>query len=131
MLAKERERVTFQDDIAEAIADLILVMIVLPYPWDEYFPDPGFDASSHRMGAAIPAIKVAHHTNPLRIGSPNGKTHTRMSIDFRQVRSQLFIDLIVVADLVQVHVQLTENRPVRVGVAQLEGSPDQVVTSTR
>ena len=107
MLAEERERIAFQDDIAEAIADLVFVMSAFTNPWDEDFPDPRFDALSHRMGTAIPAIKIAHHADPLSIGSPNRKTHTRMSIDFRQVRSELFVDLIVVADFVQVHVQFT------------------------
>jgi hypothetical protein len=34
------------------------------------------------MGTAIPAIKIANHADPLSIGSPNRKTHTRMSINF-------------------------------------------------
>src|ERR1700731_3282182 len=107
MLAEKRERIAFQHNIAEAVADLVLIMIVFPNPWDEYFPDPCFDALSHLVGAAIPAVKIAHYADPLSIGSPNRKTHTRMSLDFRKVRSELFVDLIMVADFVQVHVQFT------------------------
>jgi hypothetical protein len=107
MLAEEREGIAFQHNIAQAVADLVFVMSAFANPWDEDFPDPCFDAFSHLMGTAIPAIKIANHANPLSIGSPNRKTYTRMAIDFRKVRSELFVDLIVVADFVQVHVQFT------------------------
>jgi len=80
MLAEEREGIAFQYNITEAVANLVFVMSALTNPRDEYFPDPGFDALSHRMGTAIPAIKVANHANPLSIGSPNRKARTRMSI---------------------------------------------------
>src|SRR5271165_5564135 len=104
MLAEERKGIAFQHNIAEAVADLVFVMIAFTNPWDENFPDACFDALSHRMATAIPAIKIANHANPLSIGSPNRKSHTRMSIDFRKMRSELFVDLIVVADFVQMHV---------------------------
>ena len=105
MLAEEREGIAFQYNIAEAVSDLVFVMIVFTNPWDKNFPDPCFDALSHLVGTAVPTVKIAHYADPLSIGSPNRKTHTRMSLDFRQVRSELFVDLIVVADFVQVHVQ--------------------------
>jgi hypothetical protein len=50
-------------------------------PWDEYFQIPFLDAL-YLMGAAIPAVKIANHADPLSIGSPNCKTHTRMSLGF-------------------------------------------------
>src|SRR6202030_2479160 len=87
MLTKERERIAFQHNIAEAVADLVFVMSAFTNPWDEYFPDPCFDALSHRVSTTVPAVKIAHHADPLSIGSPNRKTHTRMSLDFRKVRS--------------------------------------------
>src|SRR5271166_7044926 len=107
MLAEEREGIAFQDNLAEAVADLVFVMDAFTDSWDEYFPDPCFDALSHLMGTAIPAIKIANYADPLSIGSLNRKTHTLMSINFRKVRSELFVDLIVVADFVEVHVQFT------------------------
>ena len=69
--------------------------------------DPRFDALPHRIGAAIPAIEIAHYTDPFSIGCPNRKSYPGLSIDLRQVRAKLLVDLIVVADFVQVHVQLT------------------------
>src|ERR1700730_216099 len=105
MLAKEREGIAFQHHTAEAVTDLVFVMSAFTHPRDKYFPDPGFTRLSHLMGTAIPAIKIAHHADPLSIGGPNRETHTRMSIDFCQVRSELFVDLIVIADFVQMHVQ--------------------------
>ena len=107
MLAEEREGVAFQDNIAEAVADLVFVMSAFTDSWNKNFPDPCFDAFSHRMVTAIPAIKIANHADPLSIGSPNRKTHTRMSIDFRKVRSELFVDLIMVARTIQVSVLFT------------------------
>src|ERR1700736_4815742 len=107
MLAEKTEGIAFQHNIAETIADLVFVMSAFANPRNENFPDSCFDALSHLMGTAIPAIKIANHADPLSIGSPNRKSHTRMPIDFRQVGSELFVDLIVVADFVQVHVQFT------------------------
>ena len=78
MLAEEREWIALQDDIAEAVADLVFVMSAFSNPWNENFPDPCFDALSHLMGTAIPAIKIANHADPLSIGGPNRKSHTRM-----------------------------------------------------
>ena len=65
MLAEEREGIAFQHNIAEAVADLVFVMSAFNNPWDEYFPDPCFDALSHLMGTAIPAIKIANHADPV------------------------------------------------------------------
>jgi hypothetical protein len=74
MLTEEREGITFQHNTPDAVADLIFVMSAFTNPWNENFPDPCFDAFSHRMGTAIPAIKIANHADPLSIGSPNRKT---------------------------------------------------------
>src|SRR5271165_1951966 len=107
MLAEESEGITFQENIAGAVADLVFVMSKFTDAWNENLPDPCFDASSHRMDTAIPAIKIANHADPLSIGSPDRETRTRMSIDFHQLRSELFVDLIVIAHRVQISVQLT------------------------
>jgi hypothetical protein len=107
MLAKERKGIAFQDDIAKAVPDLVFVVSAFNNSWNENFPDPCFDAPSHGMRPAIPAIEIANHADPLCTGSPDRETHTRMAIDFSKVRSEFFVDLIVVADLVQVHVQFT------------------------
>src|ERR1700758_3541763 len=101
MLPEEREGIAFQHNIAEAVQDLVFVMSAFTDPRNENFPDPCFDALSHLMSTAIPAIKIANHADPLSTGSPNRKTHTRMSIDLCKVRSELFVDLIVVADFVE------------------------------
>jgi len=57
MLAEEREGIAFQHNIAEAAADLVFVMSAFSNPWNENFPDPCFDAFSHRMGTAIQPLK--------------------------------------------------------------------------
>src|SRR5580692_3200653 len=92
MLCKEREGVAFQHNIAETVADLVFVVGVFTDPWNEYFPDACFNASSHRIGPAIPAVKIPHYADPLSIRRPNGKAHARMSIDLPQVSSELFVD---------------------------------------
>jgi hypothetical protein len=107
MLTEEREGIAFQDNVVEAVADLVFVVCPFTDSGNKDFPDPRFDALSHRMGAAIPAIKIPHHAHPLGIGRPNGKAHALMLIDFREVRTEFFVDLIVVALTIQVSVQFT------------------------
>jgi hypothetical protein len=84
VLAEEREWIALQDNIAEAVADLVFVMSAFTNPWDEYFPDPCFDALSHLMGTAIPAVKIANHTDPLSCQRPKSRRHLcRHALTFR------------------------------------------------
>src|SRR5271165_5660136 len=63
VLAEERERIAFQHYIAVAVANLVFVMCAFANSGDENFPYPCFDAFSHRMAAAIPAIKIPNHAD--------------------------------------------------------------------
>src|SRR6476620_1933162 len=76
MLAEKGKGIAFQDNLAKTITDLVFVMSPFTNAGNEDFPDPGLDPFSHRMAAAIPSVKIADHTHPLSIGSPNGKTHS-------------------------------------------------------
>src|SRR5271166_3628279 len=59
MLAKERKGIAFQDNITEAVPDLIFVVSAFNNSWNENFPDPCFDAPSHGMRPACGAIESA------------------------------------------------------------------------
>ena len=88
---------------------------------DKDLPDPGFDSFSHRMAPTIPTVKIADNADSLGVGRPDGKSCACVPVDFGQVSAQFFVDVVVVALLVQVHVKLTENRAVGVRVTNLEG----------
>jgi len=60
MLAEEREGIAFQHNIAEAAADLVFVMSASA-TLERKFPRSLLRCVSHRMGTAIPAIKIANH----------------------------------------------------------------------
>ena len=55
------------------------------------------------------------------LGPQTAKVAPGVSVDLGQVSAQFFVDVVVVAFLVEVHVQLTENRTIGIRVTQLEG----------
>ena len=72
-------------------ADFELVQRTSGHPGQEYFPDTAFAAQAHGVPAAIPEIKVAHHTDARSVGRPYGKTGALDTIHFTRVGTQHFI----------------------------------------
>ena len=62
---------------------------------DEYFPDAGATARTHRMPPPIPSIEVADHTDAPRIWRPQCKTHAvdciRSISDGEWMRTKYFV----------------------------------------
>ena len=121
VLAIESERITFQNDLAKTVSHFEFVMGPFCDAWDKDFPDPGFDPFSHRMASAIPAVEITYDADALGVGTPNGKSCAGVPVDLGQMSAEFFVDIVVVALLEEVHVQLTENRTIGVRIANLEG----------
>ncbi len=68
------------------------------------------------MAATVPAVEIAYDADALCVGSPDGKSCACVPVDLGQVSAQLFVDIVMVTLLVEVHVELTENRPIGVRV---------------
>src|ERR1700693_6066321 len=121
MLPVESEGITFQDDLTKTVSHFELVMGPFHDAGDENLPDPGFDPFSHRMTSTIPAIEITYDADALGVGTPDGKSCACMPINLGQMSAQFFVDVVVVAFLVEVHIKLTENWAIGVRVTHLEG----------
>src|SRR5260370_41436264 len=120
VLAKESERIAFQDNLTEAIPQFEFVVGLFNDAWNKNLPDPRLQAFSHRMRPTIPAVEIPYDAYSLCVRRPNGKTHTCMSVDFGQMCAQFFINLVMVPLPIQVHIQFAENGSVRIWIADLE-----------
>jgi hypothetical protein len=123
-LEPEGEGVRLQQQFAgPAGADLVLVDLLLGHAGEEDLPDAGFAAGAHRVHAAVPVVRVAHHRHPLRVGRPDGECRSPDSVDRDDVAAELLV-LVEVAPLGQeVDVEVGEYRAEGVRVVLLPAVP--------
>src|ERR1700761_4136418 len=107
VLAVESERIAFQDDLTKTVSHFELVMGSFGHARDKNFPDSGFDPFSHRVASTVPAVEIADNANSLGVGRPDRKACPGMPVDFGEMSTELFVNIVVIALLVEVHVKLT------------------------
>jgi hypothetical protein len=121
VLPIESKRITFQNNLAKTISHFEFVMSPFDDSRDKDLPDPALDPFSHWMASTIPAVEIAYDADALSIGTPHAKRGAGVPIDLGQMGAELFVDIIVVALLKEVHVQLPEDWTIGVGVARPRG----------
>ncbi len=77
---------------------------------DEQFPDPLRQPLAHRLDASIPAVPVADHTDPARIGRPNRKARAGNAIDRGRMRSEGARQFLVASLPDQVEIEVAEQQ---------------------
>src|SRR6266404_1989673 len=71
-----RLRVCLQrEKLAIGSENLVFVEMTGPQPGHEEFPKAARLSASHRHPPAIPGVEVADHTDPTRVGRPQGEDH--------------------------------------------------------
>ena len=109
----QRERLARSGD------DLVLVARALGHARDEELPDAIAGMQAHRMAAAVPAVPVTDHADPLGIGRPHREGHAVDLRDARRVGAELFVDAVVRPLAEQVQVIAGERGGEAVGVLDL------------
>ncbi len=73
--------------------DLELVDLPLAKSRQKKFPDAALPAVAHRVPAAVPSVEVAHHGNPLGVGSPDGEGDSGNPFPLHEMDSELPVQL--------------------------------------
>ncbi len=105
--------------LARSGDDLVLVARALGHARDEELPDAVAGMQAHRMAAAVPAVPVTDHADPLGIGRPHREGHAVDLRDARQVGAELFVDAVVRSLAEQVQVIAGQRGGEPVGVLDL------------
>ena len=83
---------------------------------EKNIPDPVVIA--HRMDAAIPAVEIAHNTDPMRIRSPHREGNPVDTLVRPRMSTHRFPKVAMSSLTEKVDILLPENRPEGVRVAQ-------------
>ena len=83
--------VRFQADVTVHIQDFVFVERVLADAGDEDVPNAALRVETHDVAAAIPQVKVADDGDAPRIRRPDTEADTCDTIDFNEVRTELFV----------------------------------------
>ena len=105
--------------LARSGDDLVLVARALGHAGDEELPDAVAGMQAHRVAAAVPAVPVADHADPLGVGRPHREDHAVDLLDARGVGAELVVDAVVRALAEQVQVVAGERGGEPVGVLDL------------
>src|SRR5258706_16307688 len=88
VLKESAKRFGLEGDVAMEISDFIFLMSAFWDAWDKNFPDARRPKRAHLMAAPIPAVEVSHDTDPLGVGSPDGKACACDAINGVKVRPE-------------------------------------------
>jgi hypothetical protein len=102
--------------------DLELVAGVRGDPGDEELPDAVAGVQAHRMHAPIPAVPVADHADPARVGRPHREGHAVDAGQAHRMGAELLEHAQMRALAEQVEVERGERRGEAVRVLDLAGS---------
>src|SRR5215469_3946848 len=100
--------IRFKSPEAEPGADFKFIDRSFAKPRNKNFPDPGFAAQAHRVDASVPQIEIADDAHTLRIRGPHTKVHPTHVGNFANVRTKLFVLLIVSAFTGKIEIVVSE-----------------------
>ena len=101
--------------------DLELVAGPLGHSRHEQLPDAVARVQPHRMSAPVPAVPVAHHADPPRIGRPHRENHAVDALQAPWVGAELVPDAIVGALAQEVQIVSGQRGGEAVGILDLVG----------
>src|SRR5215813_2788129 len=107
-------RIGFVHTIAPVLrADMVFVHGSCLDRGNKTLPDTRLTAGLQRMAVLAPAIKIPHHVDLCRIGSPDSKIRPTSGIDSQWMRPELFIQTGVRTLVEVVQITLTHQRDPR------------------
>ena len=123
-LEGERHRVGLErEQPAVPSDDLVLVARAESHPGDEQLPEPVARVQAHRLTSPVPAVPVADHADPPRVGSPHHEAHALHALVTDWVRAEPLEEAVVGALAEQVQVVGAEGRREAVGILDLGDLP--------
>ena len=76
-------------------SDAVFVQFTFSNAGNEQGPDAACIELGHGMLVFVPSVKRTDHVDRFRVGRPYGKEYTLFAVFFRQMRAELFVDLIM------------------------------------
>src|SRR5438445_1548135 len=89
-LEEKSVRIGLQADLPVQTFNLKLVVRAFADAGNKNFPYAGSSERTQRMTTAVPVVEIAHDTDALGIGRPNGKTGPVHPVDGAQLRAEFF-----------------------------------------
>src|SRR5690606_26277340 len=80
-----------------AVADLVLIERARVEPRHEELPDAGPAAHGERVAAAVPAVELADHADPLGVRRPDGEPHAANAVAFVEMCAERAVRALVEA----------------------------------
>ena len=105
--------------VASRTDDLVLVECAFADARQKQLPDPGLDAPSHRVAAAVPGIEVAHDADAAGIGRPYREDDARYAVDDDRMCAEPLVEPLMAAFGEQMRIELTEVGRKPIGVVNL------------
>ena len=83
---------------------------------NEHFPNTGSTEHAHRVIAAVPTVEITDDGNAAGRRRPNRKRNPANTVDFAYVRTELFVNAVVIALVNQIQIAFRNRRPKRIAV---------------
>ena len=83
----------------------------------KHLPHAAADKFAHRINAAIPAVEIANHTDPLCVRGPHNEVNAGCIADGSQMRTKLFVNLPMLSLGKKMQIDLANERAVTVWIA--------------